>query len=140
MLRHLPLYFLLLPVTVLAGDLVVTVSGVSSDQGEIGCALFRSGDGFPMDSSKAESLWIKAKPGTVECRFANVEPGGYAIAVSHDLNGNRKTDTNFVGMPKEPWGVSNDVRPKFRAPRFDEARFAVKPGDAEPRVEVRIAK
>jgi uncharacterized protein (DUF2141 family) len=140
MLLRLTLGSLFLSLSLWAGDLTVTVSGIDSDKGEVGCALFRGADGFPMDSAKAESQWIKAKTGTVECKFANVGAGDYAVSASHDLNGNRKTDTNFVGMPKEPWGVSNDARPKFRAPRFEEARFTVKPGDSTPRVEVRLAR
>ncbi|MCX6608121.1 MAG: DUF2141 domain-containing protein [Acidobacteria bacterium] len=115
-----------------ASELIVTVSGITADQGEIGCALFNAAPGFPMDSAKATSSWVKAKLGSVECRFANLNPGACALAVSHDRNGNRKTDTNRVGMPKEDWGVSNDVRPRFRAPRFDEAHFVIKDGEARP--------
>ena len=123
----------------LASDLVVTITGATSEKGEIGCALFRGAAGFPMDSVKATGLWIKAKPGSVECKFENLSPGAYALSVSHDLNGNRKTDTNFVGMPTEAWGVSNNARPRFRAPRFDEARFEIKDGETA-RLEVRIAR
>jgi uncharacterized protein (DUF2141 family) len=110
----------------------VTVSGITTDQGEIGCALFNAAPGFPMDSAKA-------KLGLVECRFPNLNPGAYALAVSHDRNGNRKTDTNRVGMPKEDWGVSNDARPRLRAPRFEETRFVIKDGDTV-RQTVRLAR
>jgi uncharacterized protein (DUF2141 family) len=124
-----------------AAELTVTVSGVTSEKGEIGCALFPGAEGFPMDGSKAARVWLKAKPGSVECKFDNLQPGFFAVAVSHDLNGNRKTDTNFVGMPKEDWGVSNNVRPKLRAPRFEEARFEIKAGESGgARLEVRIGR
>lgn len=52
-------------------------------------------------------------------------PGTYAVAVFHDANANGRMDSNFLGMPKEGYGVSNDVRPKFRAPRFSEAAVHV---------------
>lgn len=52
-------------------------------------------------------------------------PGIYAVAVHHDANTNGKMDTNFFGIPKEGYGISNDPRPRFRAPRFDEARVVV---------------
>lgn len=52
-------------------------------------------------------------------------PGTYAVAVHHDANANGKVDVNFLGAPKEGYGVTNDPRPKFRAPRFDEARVVV---------------
>ena len=54
-----------------------------------------------------------------------VPPGVYAVAVYHDANSNGKLDANFLGIPKEGYGVSNDVRPRFRPPRFSEARVMV---------------
>ena len=138
-MHRILIYSILLSPLLWAGDLLVTISGVTSEKGEIGCALFRGAPGFPMDTAKATSVWVKAKKGTVECRFTGLGPGSHALAVSHDLNANRQTDTNFVGMPKEDWGVSNNVQPRLRAPRFDEARFEVRDGEAA-RVEVRIAR
>jgi hypothetical protein len=37
-------------------------------------------------------------------------------------------DKNFVGLPQEGYGASNDVRPAFAAPGFEESSFAVKAG------------
>lgn len=120
-----------------AGDLTVKVSGVAGATGQVGCGLHASGATFPMGQTPAQ-VWVPANPAGVTCRFEGVAPGAYAVAVSHDLNGNRKTDTNFLGMPTEAWGVSNNVRPGLRAPRFDEARFAVPAEGAT--ISVRIAR
>ena len=109
-----------------AGEITVKVSGGKSAAGEIGCALFSSEEGFPLDQVNAiSSVWLGVQRGGAECRFENLTPGTYAIAVSQDLNGNRKVDTNFLGIPKEPWGVSNNIRPRLRAPSFAEAAFKV---------------
>lgn len=108
-----------------AADLVVSVQGVASSTGEVGCALYASAAGFPTDPARSVSSWVKADPAGVQCRFAGLAPGTYAVAVSHDLNGNRRTDTNFLGIPTEAWGVSNNVRPTMRAPTFDEAAIAL---------------
>lgn len=116
----------LLPVAALSAELAVQVTGVASRQGEVGCALHASGAEFPTSNVRSTNAWLPADPRGVVCRFADVKPGVYAIAVSHDLNGNRKTDTNFLGIPTEAWGVSNNVRPALRAPTFDEAKFEVK--------------
>ena len=130
---------LLLPLALVAADVVVSVSGVASDQGEIGCALFREAAGFPLDTAKANQIWVKAKAGVVECRFTQLSPGAYAVAIVHDVNKNRKTDTGFMGRPKEDWGVTNNVRPKLRAPNFEEARLAVREGETV-RQEVKLAQ
>ena len=73
-----------------------------------------------MDSLKANCVWLKADATNITHSFRDLKPGTYAIAVSHDLNGNHITDTTWVGIPKEPWGVSKNIRPKLRAPRFEE--------------------
>ncbi|MEL6963931.1 MAG: DUF2141 domain-containing protein [Pseudomonadota bacterium] len=124
---------------VLSAELTVAVTGIKSDTGEIGCALYGGADGFPLEPSKATEQWHDAQSAGVQCRFADLDPGAYAVAVSHDFNGNRQTDTNFLGIPKEPWGVSNNARPRFRAPSFDEAAVQLDQ-DAGHRIEVRVAK
>ncbi|WP_051219943.1 DUF2141 domain-containing protein [Rheinheimera baltica] len=110
------------PFAAISADLAVQVNGIKSDKGRIGCSLHLSGDTFPMGEAALQQ-WQPAQKGTVSCVFSNVSPGMYAIAVSHDLNENGMTDTNFLGIPKEDWGVSNNVRPTMRAPTFDEAKF-----------------
>ena len=122
----------------MAGEVVVRVTGVRAAGGSIGCVLFPSMAGFPMEGVNVPMVWLQASDGAV-CRFGDVPAGVYAIAVVHDLNGNQRVDTNFVGIPTEPWGVSNNVRPLMRAPKFDEAAIRVAP-DQTLTVDVKIAK
>jgi len=122
-----------------AAEVVVNVSGMTSAEGQIGCALFAGPEGFPMDNAKAQVQWRPADPGGVTCRFVDVPDGTHAVAVSADLNGNRKLDTNILGIPKEPWGVSNNVRPRLRAPRFEEAAFTVSSG-RDTTIDVKLAR
>lgn len=108
-----------------ASELMVDVTGIREGKGQIACALFQSQEGFPMSTSGAR---IDTRPATtprVECRFTDVAPGIYAIAVVHDENMNGVTDTNFLGAPTEGWAVSNNVRTTLRAPRFDEAKIEI---------------
>ena len=74
------------------------------------------------------------------CRFPDVAPGGHAVSVGHDLNGNKRVDVDLLGRPNEPWGVSNNVRPTLRAPRFEEALFKVPEGSADVIVEIKAAR
>lgn len=123
----------------LAGSLEIRVTGIATATGEVGCALYSGPDGFPMDPSKAIQQWQPANPAGVVCKFDGLAPGTYAVALSHDLNGNRKTDTNFIGLPKESWGVTNNSRPSMRAPRFAEAAVAIT-ADAQISQTVKIAR
>ena len=52
-------------------------------------------------------------------------PGTYAVAVHHDANANGRLDANLLELPREGYAVSNDVRPRFRPPRFGEARVVI---------------
>lgn len=120
-------------------EVLVRVSGIESRQGEIGCALFKDKAGFPTDNATAVQQWLPADPQGVVCRFAEVASGRYAVAVSHDLNGNRQVDRNLFGLPTEAWGVSNNARPALRAPRFDEAAFELRDA-AGATIDVKVAR
>jgi uncharacterized protein (DUF2141 family) len=109
-------------------ELTVKVTGIKKNKGEIACALFKTPEGFPMDLSKSQLIWMAADAEEVNCKFSELTPGDYSLSVAHDENGNKKVDTNFVGMPTEAWGVSNNIRPLMRAPRWQEAQFTVSSG------------
>jgi len=64
-------------------------------------------------------------------------PGDYAISVLQDLNGNRKLDTNFIGIPTEPSGSSNDAPAKWSAPKFKDAVVTVGNQPMELRITLR---
>lgn len=117
--------FLVAGIAHAVSSIEVTVSGVTSTRGEVGCALFFAPEGFPTDDGQAHTQRVEAIPAGSRCRFEDLPAGRYAISASHDTNGNGAVDTNFFGIPTEAWGVSGGVRPRFRAPTFDEAAFVL---------------
>ena len=122
-----------------ANDLRVLVTGIESDRGEIACTLFDGSKGFPLDADDAvETKRYAAVPGMLTCTFNDVPEGRYAVFAVHDENANRKVDGNMFGY-KEPWGVSNNVRPDSRAPRFVESSVRMGP-DRSLDLEVAIRK
>lgn len=123
-----------------AAEVVVRISGLSEPLGQVGCSLFAGAAGFPMDNAKARVTWQAADAKGVTCRFADVPEGSYAVSIGHDLNGNQRVDTNFVGLPTEQWGVSNNARPSLRAPRFEEAVFKVAADAKEVVINIKVAK
>lgn len=102
----------------------VTVTGIRSDKGEILAALFAGEKGFPGDAAKAFRA-AKGLPqkGKAHLSFEQVPPGTYAIALFHDEDGDGKLNTNFIGLPKEGYGVSNNVKNLFSGPSFQQAAF-----------------
>jgi len=110
----------------------VTVVGLHSNDGEVDCALFNAADGFPDHSDKA----IKTTKGKIEneqalCMFDDVAAGDYAISEFHDENLNGRLDRNFIGMPKEGVGASNDATGHMGPPKYEDARFHYDGGRAQ---------
>jgi uncharacterized protein (DUF2141 family) len=50
-------------------------------------------------------------------------PGEYGLSIDQDINDDGRLARNFIGLPKEPAGLSNNLRPRFSPPRFTDARF-----------------
>lgn len=107
-----------------AAELVVKIEGIAKT-GNIGCSLYSNATGFPMDATHAlQQFSQQTTTGTVFV-FSNLKSGKYAVSAMNDQNGNQVLDKNFLGVPKEEWGVSNNVRPALRAPSFEEASFEI---------------
>jgi uncharacterized protein (DUF2141 family) len=51
--------------------------------------------------------------------------GRYAVVVYHDENDNHKFDRNWIGLPTEGFGVSNNPSLFLVAPKFEESSFEV---------------
>lgn len=115
----------------------VHVDGFKNADGAVGIALWSAARGFPEAIEHAlASTYATIQDGVAVAGFGQLEPGTYAITVYHDKNDNRRFDKNWLGMPKEAWGVSNNVRPRLRAPRFAEAMLDLEVG--EQLVEIRV--
>lgn len=68
----------------------------------------------------------------------DVTPGEVALLVFVDENNNGLIDKNFIGIPKEPLGISNNYRPKG-PPAFERAKFSVIEGETST-VDIDIYK
>lgn len=58
--------------------------------------------------------------------FENLKPGRYAFKFFHDENKNEKLDVNWLGIPKEGFGFSNNPSMTFGPPSFDKTIFELK--------------
>jgi uncharacterized protein (DUF2141 family) len=103
----------------------VTVLGIRNSVGTVDCALFDAPKGFPADvlHSAMRVMVMKVPSSEARCDFEGIPPGTYALVVLHDENMNGKVDTNWIGIPKEGYGFSNDAKASFSAPSFKDASF-----------------
>lgn len=115
----------------------VDVSGLRSDKGQMLCALFSSAEAFPTKVDKAIArLTAKIAERQAVCDFTGVAPGTYAVSVVHDENSNGKLDRNFIGMPREGVGASNDAKGHMGPPKFNAASFQYKGGRLDLKIHV----
>ena len=59
----------------------------------------------------------------------DLKPGKYAFKFFHDENNDEKLNTNFMGIPKEGYGFSNNAKGKFGPPSFDKMIFDLAKSD-----------
>ena len=100
--------------------LTVEITNVTSEDGQIILAIYNSSDNYDKRIAFQE---VKIKPETDIVRFETSVPGGeYLVMLVHDINKNEKLDTSFIGMPKEPVGLSNydgkGIPGKFKRHKF----------------------
>jgi uncharacterized protein (DUF2141 family) len=119
-----------------AADLTVTVENIQMRQGSIRIALFTETMEFPDPSSSMRSVILSADKPAVTTTFDDLVPNDYAIAVYHDVNDNGQLDRNFLGIPKEPYGFSNNVK-RLSPPGFDEAKVTLGNDDICLRIKLR---
>ena len=107
----------------------VTITGLRNTNGHVLLSLFKDGKGFPDKPEKAfrkERLNIAAGKATV--LLNTLPPGNYAIAILHDENDDLKMKTNWLGIPVEGYGFSNNVMGVMGPPSFSKAQFSFTSG------------
>ena len=104
----------------------VKIMDIRNSTGAVACALFESPVGFPTEflHSATNIMMIKIRDTQARCDFLDIPPGTYSLAVVHDENMDGKLGANWLGIPTEGYGFSNDARAFMSAPSFDAASFS----------------
>lgn len=68
------------------------------------------------------------------------KPGNYSVAIYHDKNSNAFFDKNFLGLPKERFGMSNNPKFTTKSPKFEEATFTVPAEGVDMEIKLRRTK
>ena len=116
--------FMLFPLS--KSNLIVEVKSIPNSRGNIFIGLFRPKDEFPVFGKQYIGKIIPVSGRKLSYSFNELAEGKYAVAVFHDENKNGKLDKNYLGIPVEAYGFSNNARRTFSAPSFEEAEINVK--------------
>ena len=126
------------PALVSAETLTITIADIRESEGRLMIQVANSEKGFEFseDSAAPPPVAISQRAEAGEMTFeVTLPPGIYGARVLHDLNGNGEMDSNFVGMPKEPWAFSNNATGRLGPAKWQDAKFEIS-GDTA--VEIRL--
>ena len=108
-------------------DLEVTIGRLRARKGLAVVSLFNKyHDKFPKREYIYQKKKVNLESGNNIILFKSIPCISYSAVVYHDENSNSKFDRNFLGIPKEGYGFSNNPDVKFRPPSYKEAEFEVR--------------
>lgn len=107
-----------------AANLTVNIGNIQSEMGQILISVCTK-EQF-MKSACSYSTRVSAQSAQEgPIVFKDIAQGVYAVQMFHDLDSDNKLKSGAFGIPKEPWGMSNDAKGKFGPPKFEDAAINV---------------
>lgn len=111
-----------LPIQAANSTLTVNIAGLRNAKGNILLKLSRDSNFSPIETRKVE---ISARTLTAQTVFNNLPHGVYAVSLIHDENKNEKLDPNFIRIPTEGYGFSNNPAKRMGMPKHEETAFTL---------------
>ena len=105
----------------------ITIKNVRSANGKFQVSIFASAEEFKADKPSHVQFFDKSNYKDKTCVISlKYKAGTYGISINDDENDNGKMDWNFLGMPKEGFGLSNYQIKGLSRPTFSDFSFPLK--------------
>ncbi len=104
-------------------QLTIEIQNIEVLEGNIRIGVFNTSEKFLKQGFTFKSYVIAANDTIVTIIIDDLPEGEYAFLLYHDKNSDGKLNQNLLGIPKEPFAFSNNVKPKFAKPTFEESKF-----------------
>lgn len=118
------------------GTIIINFVGLKSDKGNVKVALANSKLNYKDHKNPFIGLSVDVNNYKAYAIIEDVPLGSYAVKAFHDEDSNDDLNTNFLGIPVEDYGFSNNARGVFGPPSWEAAKFELN-GDTL-RIEVTI--
>ncbi|MEM6413722.1 MAG: DUF2141 domain-containing protein [Pseudomonadota bacterium] len=119
-------------------EIQLEIRGVKESIGLMTAELFSDNEeGFLNKGGRLQRVRFAAKAPITRLCLQPPSSGKYAIAVYHDENANKVLDRRTLGIPSEPFGISNNPIMRFAPPTLDEAAFNVGADGARITIKLR---
>ena len=119
-----------------SGKLTIVITGLENDNGEVLLALSNSRKNYEGDNESYLGFKVKIKNGNAECSISELPYGEYAIKLYHDENMDGELNSNFLGIPTEDYGFSNNASGTFGPADYDDAKFIFEQTDMTMEIPV----
>lgn len=113
----------------------VEIENVKPGKGTLLIAFWDNKTDFLVHDKTTFKKEVKSDTKVTTVIVPNLKKGWWAMAVLQDENGNKKMDYNFLGIPKENFGFSNNPKIFMAEPKYDECKFYVQ-SDTTIRVNI----
>lgn len=107
-----------------AADLQLNIDNVPTVPSRMFVALYDSAESMK-ENKPSMSKIVDVTGNQTTVVFPGLEAGTYAFVAFADENSNGKLDTNFIGIPTERYGFSNNAMGLMGPPSFDAASVRV---------------
>lgn len=109
------------------GDITVVITDLRNADGEILISLYDKAEGFPRDREAIIRTAVipSDASGQVTTVFDDLPHGEYAIAVLHDEDASLGMTFGTFHLPKEGYCFSNNVKVRFKPPKFKKTMFSL---------------
>ncbi len=100
-------------------SLTIEIEGLRNNNGQIHLEL--------SNEQQIQVIGVSRSISDNKCLIVieNLKPGKYGFKFFHDENKNKKLDVNWLGIPKEGFGFSNNPRINFGPPSFEKLIFGL---------------
>ena len=118
--------------------LIITITDLKSAKAPVIFSVYEDEATYLDPKAQLKTYRFVPKGKTLRMKLTDLPFGTYAIAFYQDMNDSGEIDKNALGIPKEPYAFSNDIRPKLSAPSFDDCKFEY--SEKENSIKVRMGK
>lgn len=118
-------------------ELTIEIRGIQAQAGAVAIAVFDDVDHYEARENPVARAFVPVAGDSLAWKVTLPGQQRYAVMAYHDVNENGQIDLGRFGIPREPYGFSNDARSPLGPPRFTAAGFELAGEPAAIRIRVK---
>ena len=116
-------------------DLTVKIPNIPFLKGHMQIGLYNNAKDFPKVGKEYKRFYFKVTNWKMTYTIKNLAKGKYAVAIFYDKNSDKVCNRNFLGIPTEKYGFSNDIKPVLSAPSFEDTKIVL---DQDKTIQIKL--